>query len=156
MRILGIDPGYVQSAWLIYDTDTQLPFDFGITENEELRIQLKGERRARILVVEMVSSFGMPVGREVFETVFWIGRFCESFPGPFERVYRADVKLHLCGQARAKDPHVRQALIDLYGPSKELAIGKKKKKGPLYGVSKDVWSALAVAVTWSDTHATQD
>jgi len=59
------------------------------------------------------------------------------------------VKLHLCGSARAKDTNIRQALIDRYGGS--AAIGKKAAPGPLYGVSKDVWSALAVAVTAADT-----
>jgi hypothetical protein len=63
------------------------------------------------------------------------------------RIYRADVKLHLCNSHRAKDKNVRQALIDLYGPTKEAAIGRKASPGPLYGLAGDGWAALGVAVT---------
>ena len=42
--------------------------------------------------------------------------------------------------------------IDKFGGSKETAIGKKANPGPLYGVKKDIWAALAVAVTWAETN----
>jgi hypothetical protein len=29
------------------------------------------------------------------------------------------------------------------------AVGRKASPGPLYGISRDVWSALAIAVTYS-------
>lgn len=109
------------------------------------------------LVVEMIACYGMPVGKEVFETVFWIGRFIQcwfengshhkSIPA---RIYRQDVKLHLCKSPRANDATIRAALIDRFGPGKERAIGKKKTPGPLYGVKGDVWAALALAVTFAD------
>src|SRR5699024_5972970 len=104
-----------------------------------------GER----LVVEMIASDGMPVGREVFETCLWIGRFIQAAGGA-ELVYRRDVKLHLCGSARAKDANIRQALIDRFGPGREKAIGIKAQPGPLYGFKRDMWAALAVAVTYAD------
>jgi hypothetical protein len=94
----------------------------------------------------------MAVGAEVFETCVWAGRFIERwYRNPRRpthlRVYRRDVKLHLCGSMRAKDANVRQALIDRYGPGKEKAIGRKAAPGPLYGISGDCWAALGVAVT---------
>ena len=95
----------------------------------------------------------MAVGAEVFETVYWIGRFAEraiQLDHAAERVFRRDVKLHLCGNSRAKDANIRQALIDRYG-GKEQAIGRKASQGPLYGLSGDCWSALAVAVTFAET-----
>jgi hypothetical protein len=61
-------------------------------------------------------------------------------------VFRRDVKLSLCGSARAKDGNIRTALIDLHG-GKEAAIGRKKTPGPLWGVHADVWAALALAIT---------
>ena len=64
-------------------------------------------------------------------------------------VYRKDVKLHLCGSSRAKDPSVRAALIDLYpasGGGKCPQIGTKRQPGPLFGVSSHAWPALGVAV----------
>jgi hypothetical protein len=100
----------------------------------------------------MIASYGMPVGREVFETCVWIGRFMEQWGAPdrVNLVYRKDVKMHLCGSPRAKDANIRQALIDLFEPTgggKTPQIGTKAKPGPLYGVSTHAWPALGVAVT---------
>jgi len=97
-----------------------------------------------VLAIEMFASMGMVVGREVFETCVWIGRYIECWrdPDAVRLVYRRDVKLHLCGQARAKDKNVSQALKDLLGPQ-----GTKKAPGPTYGVSSHAWAALGVAVT---------
>src|ERR1019366_6572924 len=108
---------------------------------------------AREMHIEMVASYGMAVGASVFDTCVWAGRFIECWSRTgFDRdwaagrVFRREVKLHLCGSARAKDANVRQALIDRYG-GKEKAVGRKKTPGPLYGLKSDCWSALAVAIT---------
>lgn len=95
------------------------------------------------MAIEMVAHYGMPVGKEVFDTCVWIGRFLQVWPRPdeVELVYRGDVKLELCGTRRAKDPNVRQALIDRLGKP-----GTKKVPGATYGVTGHIWSALAVAV----------
>jgi hypothetical protein len=155
---LAIDPGPVQSAWLILGPHGGVRA-FGIWPNERLRQLLRWSDLTELLshdvdriAIEKVESFGMAVGAEVFETVYWSGRFAEAFhPALVERVSRRAVKLHLCGSARAKDTNIRAALLDRYGPGKEKAVGTKAHPGPLYGVSKDVWSALAVAVTAADT-----
>jgi len=63
---------------------------------------------------------------------------------------RKTVAAHLCNTSRANDSNIRQALIDRFGPGREKAIGTKKNPGPLYGIKKDLWSALAVAVTYAD------
>lgn len=148
--ILAIDPGDRFSAFVLYDSK---PHDFGRIENETLLERLPHYRiAADTMAVEMIASYGMPVGREVFETCVFIGRLVQAWRamnGLYSLVYRKDVKLHLCGQPRAKDGNIRQALIDRYG-GKEKAIGKKASPGVLYGVSADVWSALAIAVTYSD------
>jgi hypothetical protein len=60
---------------------------------------------------------------------------------------RRVVKLALCGDSRAKDANIRQALIDRFGGS--AAVGRKAAPGPLYGIHRDVWSALAIAVTYA-------
>jgi hypothetical protein len=151
MTLLAIDPGPIQSAWLIYEDGR--PTEFGIDPNDVV-LAILGESTADDLAVEMIASYGMPVGAEVFETVLWIGRMQQLWYGTHDGeahlVYRKDVKLHLCGSARAKDANVRQALIDRYGPGKAVAVGLTKSRGPLYGVSSHVWSALAVAVTVAD------
>lgn len=169
MLVLGVDPGTTHSALVIYDPDISQVLVSQHTTNEELVESLKGldfvfwwdpeirpnpKRREGTLVLESVESFGMPVGRTTFETVFWSGRFFQAWgPGVSRRVTRREVKLHLCGQARAKDANIRQALIDRFGPGKEQAVGTKKAPGPLYGVKGHQWQALAVAVTWADQHA---
>jgi hypothetical protein len=152
--VLAIDPGNEASAYVLFEDGK--PDDFGKLPNSEILDMLPDWRdcvyspiSGATVAIEMIASYGMPVGREVFETCVWIGRFIEAWSALHTLVYRKDVKLHLCGQARAKDGNVRQALIDRYG-GKDKAIGTKKAPGPLKGVSADVWQALAVAVTWSD------
>lgn len=157
MTILTIDPGNEQSAYVVFNTAERVPVEFQKISNAELLSRVEGARGSATrwggiehLAIEMIASYGMPVGREVFETCVFIGRLIQAWNGPHTLVYRKDVKLHLCGQPRAKDANIRQALIDMWG-GKDKAIGKKATPGPLYGVSADVWSALAIAVTYTDT-----
>jgi hypothetical protein len=152
MLVLAIDPGNIESAIVRYDTASRRPRSFATLPNDEVLGEVKRARASGVehVAVEMIASYGMAVGREVFDTCVWIGRFIEAWDGPHTRVYRAEVKLHLCGVTRAKDTNVRQALLDRFGPGKDVAVGTKAKPGPLYGISGDAWAALAVAVTWGD------
>ncbi len=153
MMWLAIDPGPQRSAWLEY-RDGRVSA-FGIDSNAELLRIARGSL-ADALAIEAIASYGMAVGSEVFETCVWSGRLIQRWADSHgdgaiaSRVYRRDVKLHLCGSARAKDANVRQALIDRFGPGKDRAIGRKASPGPLFGVTSHVWSALAVAVTADD------
>jgi len=144
-RILAIDPGTEQSGFVVWDGTV---VEAGFIDNQSLRHRLT-ERSfggASICAIEMIASYGMPVGREVFETCVWIGRFVERVGMPAHLVYRKDIKIHLCGTAKAKDGNIRQALIDKHGKQ-----GTKKEPGPTYGVSGHLWAALAVADFASDT-----
>lgn len=153
MRILAIDPGTTESAWC--ELVDGKPVNTSKETNEEVLRQLRTLQTAPLigvpLCIEMVASYGMPVGREVFETVVWIGRFYEAWAargGEVRLIYRKDVKMHLCHSTRANDASIRQALIDKFG-GKEKAIGRKATPGPLYGIHGDGWSALAIALTAS-------
>lgn len=156
-HLLAIDPGPEQSAWCHYDPDARRPVDWAKVDNVGLLHLIKGST-ANWLAVEAIASYGMAVGADVFTTCIWVGRFVQCWETsawgpvrePHELVYRRDVKLHLCGSARAKDANVRQALIDRYGPGKERAIGRKASPGVLYGLTGDCWAALGVAVTVAD------
>ena len=150
MIILAIDPGNEQSAYCIYDTKRRAPVAADILPNQELLHKLDSED-APWLAIEMVASYGMPVGRTVFETCLWVGRFVERFRGRHILVYRPDVKLYLCNSVRAKDSNVGQVLLDRYGGTRRAALGTKKQPGPLYGFKYDMWSALAVAITAAET-----
>lgn len=151
MVVVGIDPGTTHTALVALDNGrVAMSLYLG---NLEMLLQLRYlDRSTELVAIEMIASYGMPVGKEVFETCVWIGRYIEALRDVAkpQLIYRKDIKLHLCGQARAKDANVRQALIDRYGPGKDIAIGRKASPGPLYGVSGDLWAALAVAVTMHD------
>lgn len=153
--VIGIDPGTEQSAYVAFDGERVTMHD--MAANISLVGMLRGLRPESVtaIVFEQIENMGMPAGRETFETVFWTGRLFQvatSVVGisKVERLPRRAVKLHLCGSMKAKDPNIRQALIDRFGGSKAAAVGVKSQKGPLYGISKHEWAALAVSVTWFD------
>ena len=150
--LLAIDPGPEESAFAVLDTSLK-PVNFGRLPNyialEEINSWIiKDMPDVKHFAIEMVASYGMAVGKEVFETVFWIGRFWERADFPNKKlIYRKEEKMNLCGNMRAKDSNIRQALIDRFGP-----VGTKKKPGWFYGVSKDVWAAVACGVTYYDLY----
>lgn len=154
-RIVAVDPGPKDSAYVVLKGGK--PVSFGKFPNDLLKMHhlAREDDKCTTLVIEQVAAMGMAVGAEVFETVFWSGRFAERWHGQWDRVKRHEVKMHLCGNMRAKDANIRTALLDRFGPGKELAVGKKSAPGPLYGLSGDCWSALAIAVTYWDTKVLQ-
>lgn len=152
--ILAIDPGNEKSAFVLIGRELR-PLEFKKTGNDAIlkRIPLLMDMYGDFtLAIEMVASYGMPVGREVFETCFWAGMFWQAANVSQKRlIYRMDEKLCLCHDSRAKDANIRQALIDrfAYGvPNK--GKGTKKSPGWFYGFSADVWQAYAVGVTCAD------
>jgi hypothetical protein len=148
-RIFAIDPGNVQSGYVVVDLPDLKIIEAGKVDNYDL---LKAvpllSYSADLFAIEMIASYGMPVGKEVFDTCLWIGRFIQAAEQETELIYRKDEKMSLCGNTRAKDSNIRQALIDRYAKH-DFKTGKGTKKNPdtFYGVSKDVWQAIAVAVT---------
>lgn len=181
---LAIDPGNTESGWLRFRLNPIEPGgvwveEFGTMENGLLRAKLlewHADAHLGCLCIEMMKARGMPTANEELEACVQIGRFLQVWPGQsWSYVFRGDVKLTICGQARAKDPNVRQALIDLWGGEaralggkrcgrchgkrvtgkKELpcqkcgATGWEVLRGPLYGMAGDAWAALGVAYTWA-------
>jgi hypothetical protein len=154
MLLLSIDPGDKRSAYCIYDTESENPIiESDILENEDLLTFINNPDvyhwNEFYLACEMIASYGMPVGHTVFETCVWIGRFWQaSYIWEHKKhfVYRKDVKLTLCGNPRAKDGNIRQALVDIFGDK-----GTKKNPGKLYGFHDDMYAALAVAVAFERT-----
>ena len=161
LPIIGIDPGTSQSAGIVLADKSIVKAVW--LPNEDALQWLRGFPAPAVLAVEMVASYGMAVGQEVFDTCLWVGRFIEAWDAlkqPWHKLYRKKgnppfpaITMHLCRTTRAKDTNIRQALIDRFGPGKAAAIGTKQAPGPLHGISGDKWSALAVAVVCQDVMA---
>lgn len=162
MRVLAIDPGNTESAYAYVDAEWLAPIQVGKIPNDELMCVMDGSYADRC-AIEMVASYGMPVGADVFETCVWAGRFFQQWEqgrawmldrhddAP-QLVYRRDVKLHHCGSVRAKDANVTQALIDRFAPNTpNKGKGTKADPGWFYGFKADIWQAYALAVYVADS-----
>src|SRR6185503_10448693 len=77
VKILAIDPGPEQSAFVIWDGVRVL--DHAIVPNADLFRRLGNGVGIHTCAIEMIASYGMAVGRETFETCVWIGRFIEKW-----------------------------------------------------------------------------
>jgi len=161
ITIIGIDPGPEESAYARLDDGA--PIGFAKWNNADLASWLVGIPRTWTVAYEWIQCYGMRVGAEVFETCFWTGRFAQAVERGWEggeevkrlkRVTRSKIRACVCRDMLANDANVRAALIERFGPTRAEAIGTKKKPGPLHGIRKDMWSALAVAVTYYDTAMT--
>jgi hypothetical protein len=148
MMIFAIDPGPKQSAFVKWNSQESGIYLHGILPNEDLMHLVREIKSWEIVVCEMVQSFGMPVGKEIFETVLLVGQIKEAVlkcGHSLNLAYRKDIKNHFCGTSRALDSNIRRALLDRFGEQ-----GTKKNPNRLYGIKKDEWSALACAVWYSD------
>lgn len=150
MIVLAIDPGNIESAYTLMNDHYEI-FQFGKIGNEEM-LSVIEDTMPDVVVIEMVASYGMAVGKEVFETCVWVGRFLQASEVETKLIYRKDVKMNLCGQTRAKDSNIRQALIDRFAKH-DFKNGKGTKKNPdwFYGFKADIWQAYAVGVTYIDS-----
>lgn len=151
--IFAIDPGNVESAYCIIDNDLK-PIAFDKVENDALLSLIREGEAPSALVIERIASYGMAVGKEVFQTCEWIGRFTEAALSRgwcVEYIYRQEEKLHICKDNRAKDANIRRALIDRFAQH-DLKNGRGTKKCPdwFYGFRADVWAAYAVAITYAE------
>jgi hypothetical protein len=141
MIYIGIDPGNKQSGFVIV-SDGKIE-QSGVMENNLVLASLENIRGTDldcVVCIEWIQAMGMSVGKEVFETCLWVGRFAQASDQPIRLIPRGRIKLHHCGSARAKDGNICQALRDKYGDK-----GTKASPGFFYGVSSHAWQAFAVA-----------
>lgn len=173
--MIAIDPGPDRSGWVEMSGGIPVHHDHSLNR-DLLEVLHAAHSRVELCALEWLQSYGMPAGQDVFRTALWVGRFVERFPGPSVLVSRPTVKAHVCNSARAKDAHVRQALIDRYGGDQRLrgvkcstcrgrgkvGLGRARRDcpvweiepGPVAGFASHHWSALAVAVTVIDRGVT--
>lgn len=148
--LLSIDPGSTESAYCVTDDDLK-PIEFGKILNDELADKINNQDfiNCEHIAIEHIQCLGMAVGKEVFETCYFIGRITEMFqPATIMPIYRKEEKMAICGSMKAKDTNIRQALIDKFAKH-DFKNGKGTKKEPdfFYGFRADVWSAFSVAYT---------
>ena len=145
-KIIAIDPGPTQSAYVVWDGKEIS--ELSIIDNEVFVLALgawPGEPFP--MVIEQIRSYGMAVGMTIFDTVFWSGRFYEAWKGDCYLIPRLQVKQHICHDSRANDSNIRQALIDRFEPA---LMPRQRPKSVLKGLKKDLWSAAAIALTYWD------
>ena len=158
--ILAIDPGTTESAFVLMHGDTMKPICFEKRKNEEMYADMVEAIRSLGLdayadlhvAIEMIASYGMPVGDDVFHTVLWIGRLLERFQDfPITLIYRKDEKMTICQSMKANDATIKHALVDRFAAGvPNLGKGTKAEPGWFYGFRDDIWQAYAVGVTYHD------
>ncbi len=153
MIVCGIDPGPTDSAFVLWDGDKIL--EYGNTSNGDLLLRLEFPTRFNALpdrcAIEQIRGFGILASDGLFDTCHYTGRFLQAFgEDKTTMIPRKEVSRHICGSSGiSHDKFIREALITRFG-GKDIAIGKKKNVGPLYGIAGHTWAALAVAITWWD------
>lgn len=156
MNILAIDPGNIESAYVVVDENMK-PIKFDKIPNNQLygKMEYGAFDDCEKIAIEMIASYGMAVGKEVFDTCVWIGRFIQILIYEYDKVpqyvYRQDEKMYLCHSMRAKDSNIQRALIDKFAQH-DLKRGKGTKKNPdwFYGFHNDIWAAYAVAYAYRE------
>lgn len=152
--VFAIDPGTYESAYVLLEYPSMRPFLFDKISNEEMIVMIRNicfGYKLKYAAIEKLAALGMPIGQETLDTGEWIGEFKRIMKdngiNPV-MVFRRYEKLRICGDSRANDASIRQALIDrfAYGVSNR-GKGTKKDPGFFYGFRADIWQAFAVAVT---------
>src|SRR5271157_2072839 len=145
LKVCGLDPGTLQTAVVVWNGTTIL--DHQIIPNIKV-IDYLTHTDCPVVACEHLQCYGMAVGKEVFETGYWIGRYwqvCDLMEIDWQRVFRSEIKAYWCHSLKAADSNIRAAIIDRLGKP-----GTKKAPGITYDIHKDLWSALAIAVRAHD------
>lgn len=156
-RLLAIDPGNAYSAYVVLD-ECLNPQRHAKVENEDFIQRVIPELLASgisDLAIEMIASYGMAVGKSVFDTCVYIGRLKEACKSVKRQryIYRMEEKVNLCHDSRAKDANIRVALVDRFAYGiPNGGKGTKKDPGFFYGFAADQWAAMAVGVTYYDMY----
>lgn len=195
-QILAIDPGNEKSGVVRFEVDDRELYGVKIIEsngamdNENLLEYIVMNRlRDCWVAIETPKPMGMAVAGQTMETLIFIGRLCETVDNldkqhetgiDWSYVFRMDVKLHLCGQSRAKDTNVTQAIKDRFGGCQKpvkcddckgrgksgrgkakapcepcSGTGLDKIAGPLHGITKHAWQAMGVGLWFRDNRLVQ-
>lgn len=177
-RILAIDPGTTESAYVVGTKD------YGIISHAKVPnaqiIDLIERGGCDVLVVECMEARTLnvtiskdgkkpppqKVGDETYETCYWIGRFMEAAYRKnmmVHRVRRGQEQHYIVPSTRnklprlpepvpkSKDAKIRAGLVMRFAKfDKKTGKGKAACKDTFYGFKTDEWMAFAVLVVYLD------
>jgi len=150
MKILAIDPGTTQSAYILWNTEKQTVLSCGLMDNNPFvkkYISFVQCKMADLIAVEMIQNYGFQMGRSTIETIMFVGELKAFWDAnhydvtEFKLYGRPTIKGHFNAK---KDAMIRASLRMRYGEH------EFKKGGKFYGVKKDIWSAMAIAVALTE------
>lgn len=133
MKIFAIDPGSSLSGIVTYDKDAESQVkDPGKLDNLVVVDLIRSfaadfQEGKGVIVIEFPQPRGQLASKELFQMIFWVGRFYEiaraaGLPSSAVRFCdRKDVKMALCGSNSVKDKQIRQAIIDRFGGQDSLS-----------------------------------
>ena len=142
--ILAVDPGSSQSAWVWLDPDRIV--DHAKEANADVLAMLR--IIGGTVVIEDISPRQQPLGKEVADTLRWIGRFMEAAQrhAAVHLITRQAVTAyHIDGGTKDADKRIRAAIIERYGGGNPV-----KRDHVLHGITADQWSALAIGLAFQD------
>lgn len=161
--VLAIDPGNENTAFVLWDFRNKQMVDKDKLSNQQFLKKLEqiahSEHKYKIdeIAIECISSYGMAVGQDVFNTCIYIGILLEKIQTIFgikpKLVFRQTIKMHHChATSKVNDSTINTVLRQKYGEDNTV-----KKPNPIYWnslversggnkyMSGDIWAAFAVA-----------
>jgi len=139
--IFAVDAGSEKSAYVVFNPSTQRIESMGIETNADLLRTLVAPLRISVFAFEKLTPYGFPVGKEVFETIEWNGRFRQAAERHNVTVFpvtRKQCVIHHTGRSTGGDKEIRASMIARF-PNEDIAR-----------CGSDIRSALAIAAYASD------
>lgn len=149
--VFAIDAGNKDSGYAILESKSSLlridgSPTFGKISNEVLLDVIRRWAGEVDFAIEFPYPKNSTVPYEVFEMAAWVGRMEQVIIDSGEksaRIFRHREKSVMCRSGSATDAQIRAAVIDLMGGK-----GTPSSPGPTFGVTADVWQAIAVGITF--------
>lgn len=172
---LAVDPGTTQSACALMDDKYRLLACDKVNNADILDIIRYTPNVGAVVIEDMEPRYqagktstaaGAVVGMTTYTTLKWMGKFAltaEQCGIPVAWIYRRDERKTLVPNKKNKlpplpedapkhaDGQIRAALVARFAQhDKKNGRGTKANRDVFYGVSGDMWQAIAVGVTWLD------
>ncbi len=152
--VLGVDPGPVESAWVILSGGQIVQADE--QDNEGLLAALHNGWPCNTfpnctMAIEGMEPYGHPPGVDTFATCVMSGRLLEAAHPSLKAhlITRKPIVRHITGKlavkGRTNDQRIAEALRLRYGHK-----GDSRKPGPLKGITEHKMAALAIATVAAD------